>query len=185
MRKTVLRASQRAKAKEVAMRFLTKSRVVAEQLNQLTTYGGGEPGVINAGTLDSAVEQPKASFGGQFLYGDAYEMASAYLVSLVKGHAFGNGNKRIGLASALMFLFSNGIIITASTDEAVDLVLDVISGKRSREQAAEFLRAHRSPVSDFHTLRIEGMEDDSELLWGDASRWVNLTFADAFRILAQ
>lgn len=168
------------------MRFLTKSRVVAEQLNQLTTYGGGEPGVINAGTLDSAVEQPKASFGGQFLYVDACEMASAYLVSLVKGHAFGNGNKRIGLASALMFLFSNGIIIDATTDEVVTLVLDVISAEQSREQAAEFFRAHNASIaSSYHSLRIEGMEDDSELLWTDASRWVNTTFAGAFEILAQ
>jgi death-on-curing protein len=166
------------------IRFLTKTQVVAEQLNQLTTYGGGEPGIVKPGTLDSAVEQPKQTFGGEFLHSDVHEMASAYLVSLVMGHAFANGNKRIGLASALIFLFANGTIIEATTDEVVALVLEVISGARSREDAAEFFRSHVAVfASSTHALRIEGVDDAT--LVADGSAYVNNTFAEAFAILAQ
>lgn len=174
------------------IRFLTRGEVLAEQLVQLSTYGGGEPGIINPGSLDSAVEQPKASFGGEFLYTDLNEMATAYLVSLVKNHAFGNGNKRIGLSSALMFLFLNGVVIKASTEEVVSLVLDVIAGTRNREQAAEFFGSHVEPVAtSFHSMRLAVGEPQFEEIVAspdvvaDASRWVNTTFAEAFAILAQ
>ncbi|HET6984147.1 MAG TPA: hypothetical protein VFI53_18525 [Myxococcaceae bacterium] len=39
---------------------------------------GGRPGVRDAGLLESAVGQAKASFGGQWLHPDVFAMAAAY-----------------------------------------------------------------------------------------------------------
>src|SRR3712207_8707354 len=40
---------------------------------------GGSEGLRDRNMLLSAVEMPKASFGGQFLHEDLFEMAAAYL----------------------------------------------------------------------------------------------------------
>ncbi|MBX9639430.1 MAG: type II toxin-antitoxin system death-on-curing family toxin [Mycobacteriaceae bacterium] len=156
----------------MVIRFLTQEEVVAEQERQLAVYGGGSPGILNGSTLGSAVAQPQASFSGQYLYEDLFAMATAYLVSLVKGHAFGNGNKRIGLASALVFLYLNGQLIELSNDEAVELVLTIISGERRRESASELLRTRAKPVAGVPDLEA-------------ATAWVHETYAAAFAVLAQ
>ena len=60
--------------------------------------------MLNGGTpvtplclLESAVAQPEAGFGDQYLHTDVFEMASAYLYHLVMNHPFVDGNKRVGL----------------------------------------------------------------------------------------
>jgi len=59
-------------------RFLSVEQVVRLHANQIDTYGG-QHGVRDQGLLESAVAQPAAMFGGQFLCGDLAEMAAAYL----------------------------------------------------------------------------------------------------------
>jgi len=46
--------------------------------------------------------QPEARFGGEFLHEDLFAMAAAYLFHVVKNHPFVDGNKRVGLALALI-----------------------------------------------------------------------------------
>ena len=152
--------------------FLTLEEITDEQLRQLTNYGGGFPGVINQGTLEAACYAPQATFGGEFLHEDAYAIAAAYLVGFVKGHAFANGNKRIGLAAALEFLYVNGVVTEMSNDEAVALVLDVISGQRNSSNAAAFLRAHGKPHNNDRSLEA-------------AIAWMHRAYAPAFEVLAQ
>lgn len=155
-------------------KFLTVEEITAEQLRQLEKYGGGFNGIINPETVESACYAPQATFGGEYLYEDVYTMATAYLVSFVKGHAFANGNKRIGLASALEFLYVNGIVIDMSNDEAVALVLDVISGARRAPDAADCLKTHAQPLTDNIDRSLKA-----------AIEWVHQAYAQAFEVLAQ
>jgi death-on-curing family protein len=60
---------------------------------------------------ESALAQPEASFAGEWLHGDHYEMAAAYAYHLCQNHPFIDGNKRTALAAALVFLELNGITI--------------------------------------------------------------------------
>lgn len=59
-------------------RFLSVEQVVRLHANQIDAYGG-QHGVRDQGLLESAVAQPAAMFGGQFLCADLAEMAASYL----------------------------------------------------------------------------------------------------------
>ncbi len=48
--------------------------------------------------------------------------------SLVVGHPFTDGNKRAGLACALVFLKLNGVETDADQDALYDLTMDIATG---------------------------------------------------------
>ena len=83
------------------------------------------PGIRNPALLQSAVAQPRATFGGEYLHPTLYLMAAAYLYHIAGNHAFEDGNKRTGLDAALTFLSLNGISIDWGTDELYDLTMAV------------------------------------------------------------
>jgi death-on-curing protein len=79
--------------------FLDLDHVLRTHHSLIETYGGAE-GIRDVGLLHSAIAMPQASFGGQFLHQDLFEMAAAYLYHIVQNHAFVDGNKRTGAAAA-------------------------------------------------------------------------------------
>ena len=79
------------------------------------------------------------------MHKDLYEMASAYLFSLVMNQPFIDGNKRVGGMAALAFLEINGVFIDADPDAYAELVLAVAAGKAARDDVVIFLRAHTRP----------------------------------------
>ncbi len=62
--------------------FLTVEVVVALHRRQLERFGGGT-GLRDLGLLESAVAQPQASFGGEFVHDGLFAMAAAYLFHIV------------------------------------------------------------------------------------------------------
>jgi len=81
--------------------FLSLDRVVKLHASLIETYGGS-PGLRDAGLLNSAIAVSQASFGGELLHRDLFEMAAAYLYHIVENHPFIDGNKRTGAAAALV-----------------------------------------------------------------------------------
>ncbi|HEX8229782.1 MAG TPA: type II toxin-antitoxin system death-on-curing family toxin [Chloroflexia bacterium] len=124
-------------------KFLTLEEVLELHATRIERYGGSF-GVRDPGLLQSALEMPRAMFGGQYLHEDLFSMASAYLFHLVQNHAFIDGNKRIGLAAALSFLDINGVEVIADEDILYEMVLSVAEGLTNKEAIAEFLRKHAS-----------------------------------------
>lgn len=124
--------------------FLTLDEVVAINRDQVERYGGSI-GVRDWGLLKSAIAMPAATFSGQFLHADLWEMAAAYLFHLVQNHPFIDGNKRVGAVAADVFLTLNGLMLTASQDSYADLVLSVARGETSKSAVAEFFRANTTP----------------------------------------
>jgi death-on-curing protein len=55
--------------------FLTLEEVLESHAEQIAIYGGTAE-IRDLGLLDSALAQPGAMFGGQFLHADIYEMAA-------------------------------------------------------------------------------------------------------------
>lgn len=123
------------------MLFLTLDDIIESHQNQIDTYGGSH-GIRDIGLLESAIAQPEAGFGGQYLHADIFEMAAAYLYHLVMNHPFVDGNKRVGLEAALIFLEINNENLKASDQELVDLVLKTTAGQVGKREIAEFFRSH-------------------------------------------
>ena len=121
--------------------FLTIDDVLESHAEQIETYGGSG-GIRDIGLLQSALAQPGATFGGQFLHRDLFEMAAAYLFHLVQNHPFVDGNKRVGLEAALLFLEINGQSIETTDDALIDLVLRTAQGQTTKQQLADFFRDH-------------------------------------------
>lgn len=124
--------------------FLDLEHILQIHRSLIERYGGAE-GLRDAGLLQSALAMPQASFGGQLLHKDLFEMAAAYLFHLVQNHAFLDGNKRIGAATAIVFLSLNEVEIEADEDGLVELTLSVASGKSGKDEIAAFFRerSHR------------------------------------------
>ena len=119
--------------------FLTIEDVLAIHALQIALFGGS-PGLRDHGLLASAVAQAQATFGGRYVHTDLFEMAAAYHFHLVQNHAFVDGNKRIGLAAALVFLDLNGAPIEAGTDTLYELTMAIARGERSKAETAAALR---------------------------------------------
>ncbi|MFZ4404673.1 MAG: type II toxin-antitoxin system death-on-curing family toxin [Pseudobdellovibrionaceae bacterium] len=97
-------------------RFLSLDDVLALHEMQLESYGGAT-GIRDRGLLESAVMMPQASFGGEFVHKDVYEMAAAYAFHIAENQPFVDGNKRTALASALVFLDWHEIEINDPKEE--------------------------------------------------------------------
>jgi death-on-curing protein len=123
------------------LRFLTIADVLLLHEDQVAGYGG-KAGMRDQGLLESALSQPFASFDGQQLHTDVYEIVAVYLFHVVQNHPFVDGNKRTGLVAALTFLVDNGIEIDAAKGELYDLTMRVATGVAKKPEVAQFFRSH-------------------------------------------
>jgi death-on-curing protein len=123
------------------MRYLTLGEVL-ELYHRIIKQSGGAQGIRDLGALESALAQPRMTFGSQELYLTLVEKASALGFSLIKNHPFVDGNKRTGHAAMETFLVLNGFEIDASVDEQEQIILQVASGELERDDFTAWLRAH-------------------------------------------
>lgn len=121
--------------------FLSLEDLLEIHGDQITRYGG-TLGVRDLGLLQSAIAQPCATFAGQFLHEDIFEMAAAYLFHIARNHAFVDGNKRVGAAAAIVFLEINNVRISAIENEYAELVLGAACGRADKKAIAAFFREH-------------------------------------------
>ncbi len=120
--------------------FLTLAEVVESHADQLKRYGG-QPGARDVGLLESALVQPEASFGGEWLHLTLYDMAAAYAYHLCQHHPFVDGNKRTALACALVFLEMNGVGVLDPKGLLKDAMLSVASSKMNKAELAKLFRS--------------------------------------------
>jgi death-on-curing protein len=119
--------------------YLAVEQVLFIHMRLIAETGGGA-GVRDLDLLASAVGRPQASFGGHDLYPDAYHKAAALLDSLVRNHPFVDGNKRVGIAAAGLFLRRNGLRLTASNAQLEQFTLQVARSEASIEQMVAWLK---------------------------------------------
>lgn len=121
------------------MRYLTLSEIL-ELHRRIIEQSGGATGVRDIGLLESAIAQPKMTFGGDELYPSLLEKAAAIGFSITMNHPFIDGNKRTGHATTETFLILNGLEISAPVDEQERFVLAIASGELGREEFVVWLR---------------------------------------------
>jgi len=109
---------------------------------RLVAETGGSHGVRNLSLLLSAVGRPQASFDDQDLYPDLFAKAGALMDSLIQNHAFVDGNKRTGVAAAVLFLQINGYKLEATNAELAKFILEVAQSLHTTDEIAAWLQAH-------------------------------------------
>jgi death-on-curing protein len=119
--------------------FLTLAEVFEIHQDQIARYGGDQ-GLRDMGLLKSALGMPAATFGGEFLHTDMFEMAAAYLYHLVKNHPFIDGKKRVGAVATIVFLALNGYEFDAPEEDFADMVLAVARGELDKAEVAVAIR---------------------------------------------
>ena len=107
--------------------------------DQVKNYGGHK-GIRDIRMLESAVAQPEASFGGEWLHADLYEMASAYAFHLCENHPFFDGNKRAALASCLIFLELNQIVVSDPKQRLLTAMILMAQGKLTKNDFTALLK---------------------------------------------
>jgi death-on-curing protein len=120
--------------------FLDLDRTLRIHRSLIETYGG-TLGVRDIGLLHSAIAMPQASFGGEFLHRDLFEMAAAYLYHITQNHPFLDGNKRTGAATAIVFLAMNDVDLRADEEALIELTLAVAEGQAGKQQIADLFRS--------------------------------------------
>jgi death-on-curing protein len=123
------------------IRYLLLFEVV-ELHRQIIEQSGGALGIRDLGGLESALAQPRMTFGGEELYPTLVNKAATIGFSLVMNHPFIDGNKRIGHAVMEVFLVMNGLEIDASIDEQEVIILSLASGQIEREVFTQWLKNH-------------------------------------------
>src|SRR6476620_4562225 len=104
--------------------FVSLDDVLYIHEKQLENYGGSD-GIRDQGLLESAIATPQASFGGQFVHEDLYHMAAAYAFHVAENQPFIDGNKRTGLAAALVFLTITGYEVPDPEGALYSAMIDV------------------------------------------------------------
>lgn len=98
---------------------------------------GGASGIRDEALLDSTLNRPRQ----RFAYGDDLsicELASSYCFGLAKNHPFIDGNKRIALTVAAIFLEINGYSLNAPEPDAAVTIEQLAAGDLSEDDLADW-----------------------------------------------
>jgi len=128
------------------VKFISLEEVLAIH-DRMLEIGGGREGIRDFALFHSAVERPKAQYGGKFLYGSLWLMAAALLQSLVKNHPFEDGNKRTALISAIRLLYKNGYQFKAEKNKIIKLMVGVGIGNKTIGQIAKWLKKNSVKIN--------------------------------------
>jgi death-on-curing protein len=116
---------------------------------RLLAETGGSPGVRDLGLLAAAVARPQATFDGQDLYPDLYSKAAALMDSLIRNHPFVDGNKRVAITAAGLFLALNGRRLTASNENLEQFTLLAAQSQRSFQQITNWFQQYSTEIESF------------------------------------
>jgi death on curing protein len=126
--------------------FLSLDEVLEIHRQQIEFYGGSA-GLRDPAALESAIAQPEATSGGDWLHPGMAEMAAAYLFHLCQNHAFIDGNKRVAANAAITFLLMNDWEPLFDEAEMVTTVLSVASGVMDKDALTALMRRRCRPLS--------------------------------------
>lgn len=107
---------------------------------------GGSHGVRDMGLLLSALGRPQATFEDKDLHPTIYMKAAVLADSMINNHPFLDGNKRTGIGVAVLFLSINGHVVTASSEELLDITMRIAQKQTSGNEVAAWFKTHSKPL---------------------------------------
>jgi len=130
----------------MAVHFIPDDAVLAIHADLLQRYGG-LPRLRDRGLLESALAQPRVTFGGKFVHKTLFEKAAAYGFHLCRNHPFVDGNKRVAFVLMDLFLQKNGWEIVADEEEAFSMMIALASGRLTKAGLTSWLKEHSSRLA--------------------------------------
>lgn len=127
------------------IKFLDKETILAFHRDQVKTYGGKQ-GIRDEGLLESALTQPQATFGDEYIHDSMFKMAAAYGFHLCTNHPFFDGNKRTALIAIYTFLYVNGYRLQANKKGLYATIIDLANGKTGKEKLENFLEENTKEI---------------------------------------
>jgi death-on-curing family protein len=99
-------------------------------------------GKHDRGLLESALNNPRQTFGGKDLYPTLSKKAAILYYSLIKNHPFENGNKRTATAALLVFLHINNRWVSGTGQGTEDYLVELakrVAASEGDSQRKNFL----------------------------------------------
>jgi death on curing protein len=125
---------------DTSPRWLLKQAILAMH-DALIVDHGGTPGIRDEGLLESALVRPQ-NLHHYEPSTTLFQLAAAYGFGLSANHAFVDGNKRIALTAAAVFLAVNGWRFEAEESDAVVVFTELAAGTRNESELAAWLEAN-------------------------------------------
>lgn len=123
------------------MKYLSSSEVLFIH-SAVIEETGGSHGIRDLGLMESALAQPRQSFGGNDLYPTIENKAAALFCSLIKNHPFVDGNKRTAVTVMGVFLGLNGYKLEVDQNKLVTYAVSLASEKVDIAKASRWIHEH-------------------------------------------
>jgi death on curing protein len=121
---------------------LIPSEIIPIIHTDLINHYGGQHGLRDSKLLDSALAQPKMSYGGKYVHRTIFDKAAAYGFHICNNHPFLDGNKRLAFVLMDIFLQMNGYILSASEKDAYSTMMELANGRFSKKQLSVWLKSN-------------------------------------------
>ncbi len=99
---------------------------------------GGDPGIRDAGLVESAVAAGRNTF--YYANGSVFDIAAAYAFHIAEAQAFVDGNKRTGAAAAIVFLDVNGYSVAGADDALYNALIEIANHRLDKNGLSELIR---------------------------------------------
>jgi death-on-curing protein len=119
-------------------RWLTETALLAIHAQQVERFGGLH-GVIDMNVVLSAPAHPQQRWSYDES-ADLADFAAAYLVGFARAQGFSDGNKRTGLACALVFLALNDVGLHVPGAELHAMTMAVANNTAGDAEVAAYFR---------------------------------------------
>lgn len=127
------------------MRKLTKTGIITLNKESIINDGGNfmpPSNLLNESNLDYLIEIVDSEMFGEPLYPEIWDKAAVYFFSIICNHIFSDGNKRTGLAAALVFLEAHNFHLNDEVTDNIllDFVIKVASGESTLDECRSWFK---------------------------------------------
>lgn len=109
---------------------------------QIIESTGGDQGIHDLGLLESAIRNIDQTFDGKELYPTLFDKAGQLFYSLVKNHAFKDGNKRTAIWVLQFYLNLNNYKLYVTDDELTTLALKAAKSEYTVAEIKDWINQH-------------------------------------------
>ena len=128
----------KSRAKREEPRWITEEILFVIHAQQVERYGGSH-GVLDKNVVLGALHRPINRWAYEES-ADFADLAASYLVAFAGSQGFNDGNKRTGLACALVFLGVNSVSFEADAEDLYDVTLRVATRQIGDNDVAIWFR---------------------------------------------